>query len=269
MLVGTSAYRAYFSREFGTERLYVSPFVKMEFRRSFILALISFYSVLDMEHIRTVEDAFTFWSNEFKTSRLKAVLQFAGKMFATEKLSFSNPADKPKALLAVGRIIKRINAHFSVFTDIGINSPRCARANVPLNIELSRLWADLKSFADKFTDVETCRSNCTVDTFLLNKHAGKIRKYIQIANGLKSEKTTDGFKKIAENLKQIEQKGSSACSCNRCEKIGDAIIAMDTLPDYILEHTDFSYNNLCELIGQPHRLHPSETAVIRSSAAST
>ena len=50
--------------------------------------------------------------------------------------------------------------------------------------------------------------------------------------------------------------GERACDCKRCEKIGDAIIALDAPRDLRLEHTDSSFDYLCPSIKQPHYKHP-------------
>jgi hypothetical protein len=241
----------------------------MEFRRSFLRNIISFFFVLEMPTIRSIADAYALWSERFKLSEHKAVIQLTSQLFATEKLDFSSPKDKPKALRAIGRQIKRYEFITGAFKDIGVNSMQCARANVSLDIDLTNLKTDLKRFIDGFNDVETCRSKCRIDTFILSRHKDKVEHYVRLGEALPGNKNNLGFKKIAGNLKEILRKGSDACSCKRCEKIGDAVIALETKRNLILEHTDPSFNHLCDTIGQPHRQHPSHVKVVQLASKKT
>jgi hypothetical protein len=264
ILTGATKYRAYYSSQFKTDRLYVSRFVKMEFRRSFILNLINFFDVLDMPEIQCIDDATTLWSNRFKTSELKAVLQIIAKLFDTQRLSGSSAKDKEKALRVLGILIKRYQTLIEGYTDVGTNTTHCARAQVPLNIDLANLREDITTFFERFNDTKTCRDNCVIDKFLLARYRTEVERYVTVAKSLKTGKGNDGFKRIAENLEQILSGGPSACSCKRCEKIGDAVIALDTPRNLPIEHTDYSFDHLCSELAQPHRRHPSEVTFFAS-----
>jgi ADP-heptose:LPS heptosyltransferase len=63
-------------------------------------------------------------------------------------------------------------------------------------------------------------------------------------------------------LKEILAVGEKACDCKRCEKIGDAVIALNAPRNLRLEHTDSSFDYLCPSIKQPHCKHSSETQVV-------
>lgn len=240
----------------------MSRFVKMEFRRSFLVNLIRFFFVLDMAHIESVDDAAILWSNKFKTSELKAILQIISKLFDTEKIDSSSSTEKEKALLALGRLIKRYETLIEGYTDIGTHSTRCARANVTLDINLEKLREDLHGFLELFDDTKSCRDRCVVDEFLLSKKRKAVERFVALSGSLSKQKETAGFKRIVENLEDILSEGPSACSCKRCEKIGDAVIALDTPRSFSIEHTDYSFDQLCDSLGQPHQRHPSETAVL-------
>jgi hypothetical protein len=266
LVVGTKPYKEYFASTLGGENLYVSRFVQMEFRRSFITNIVNFYFVLDMPSIDTIEDALTFWSHRYKASELKAVISFTGKLFNAEKLDATDPKDKAKALLSIGRILRRLQAKFSLFADTGIDSTRCARAAVSLDINLASLTRDLRDFIENFNDVHTCRSKCRVDYFLLNKYRSSVEDFIKAGKGVTKKTGAQGFLDIVDNLEEILAGGPSECSCKRCEKIGDAIIALDAPRTFTLEHTDLSYNHLCSSLGQPHQQHPSEIEVVKKAA---
>ena len=228
------------------------------------MSLINFFDVLDMEAIECINDATTLWSDRFKTSELKAVLQIVTQLFDTQKLSGANPKDKGKALIALGHLIKRYEIGIDGFTDVGGDTTHCARAGVPLNIDLKNLRTDISEFYDRFNDTKTCRDNCVVDRFLLVRHKARLDQYVALSKGLTFGKQNDGFKKIVENLEEILAKGANACTCKRCEKIGDAIIALDTPRNLRLEHTDNSFNHLCPPLTQPHYQHPSQPAFFAS-----
>jgi hypothetical protein len=107
LLLGTQVYKQYFESQFTDQPLYISNYVQMEMKRSYLINLISFYFVLRLETINNIGDAITLWSNRFKTSELKAILQLIPQLFSTHQLNFSSPQDKEKALGILGIYIKR------------------------------------------------------------------------------------------------------------------------------------------------------------------
>ena len=58
----------------------------------------------------------------------------------------------------------------------------------------------------------------------------------------------DGFVKITENLQRIIDTQGKVCSCHTCERIGDAVIALETPKNMQLEHTDYAFDHLCKVI---------------------
>ncbi|HXH09646.1 MAG TPA: hypothetical protein VNP04_07790 [Alphaproteobacteria bacterium] len=164
----------------------------------------------------------------------------------------------------MGIYIKRIELKMQRrFTNIGKDSTRCARAAVPFKVELQNMATGFKQFVEAFDDVETCRARCRIDHFLLNRYRAEVEAYIEQAAQLPKNTDTRGFIAVAENLREILGRGPTACSCRRCERIGDAVIALDAPRHMRLEHTDHAFNHLCPPINQPHQQHPSETQVVR------
>jgi hypothetical protein len=102
----------------------------------------------------------------------------------------------------------------------------------------------LQRHSDDFGDVETCRSRCQIDQFLLERYRSEIEAYIQQVYQLPRNNSTRGFIKAINTLKEVLEQGATACSCKRCEKIGDAVIALDTPRRMRLEHTDNSFDYL-------------------------
>jgi hypothetical protein len=263
LLLGTQVYKQYFESQFADQPLYISNYVLLEIKRSYLINLISFYFVLHLETINNIGDAIALWSNRFKTSELKAILQLIPQLFSTHQLNFSSSQDKEKALSILAIYIKRFELILRrKFNNINIDSTACARALVPLNVDLKNPAEGLKQFADEFGDVKTCRSQCQIDQFLLVQYRSEIERLVEIASQLPKNTNTRGFINIANNLKEILATGAAACNCKRCEKIGDAVIALDAPRQMQLEHTDSSFDYLCPQINQPHYKHPSENRIV-------
>lgn len=263
LLLSTQAYKQYFESQFTDQPLYISNYVQMEMKRSYLINLISFYFVLRLETINNVGDAIALWSNRFKTSELKAILQLIPQLFSTHQLNFSSPQDKETALSVLAIYIKRFELLLrKKFNNTNIDSTACARALVPLTLDLKNPAVGLKQFADEFGDVETSRSKCQIDQFLLVQYRDEIEQLVEQASQLPKNSNTRGFINIANNLKEILTQGAAACNCKRCEKIGDAVIALNAPRNMQLSHTDNSFNYLCPTINQPHYKHPSETQIV-------
>lgn len=57
MLLGVEQYRKYFKTQFNNDHLYVSKYVQMEFKRSYICSILDFYFHLNNPRINTIGDA--------------------------------------------------------------------------------------------------------------------------------------------------------------------------------------------------------------------
>ena len=265
MLLGSKAYRAYFEQQFGDEPQYVSDYVLMEFRRSYVRNILNFYFVLALPSIETIGDALTFWSHTFKTSELKAVLQFAGQIITTFELDNEHPGDKEKALREIGRYVKRLEIKLRrTFENIERNETDCQRAKILL---LSRQESDMtemfRYFLEEFNDVGNCRSRCAVASFFLKRCKKQVDAFLEYAEALPHPGKAEhkGFVKIANQLRNAQDEQDF--SCRLCEAIGDAVIALETPRDMRLEHTDHAFDHFCSILTQPHQKHPSEIAIVK------
>lgn len=274
MLLGSSAYRKYFEDQFAGENIYTSDYVQMEIKRSCIVPFINFYFLLALPNIESIGDALSVWSNRFSGREIKAVERLIGVLIDTHQLSDLNPKDKPKALRRIGFLIKRIEGQLRrKFTNIGANTTRCARAKILLvssQTDQNPVSDQLEQFIQKFNDVDDCRSKCRVDDFFLNRFRTKVVAFFEHAEKLDRPKSREnrGFIDITENLRRIIKTDGDACSCRMCGRIGDAIIALETPENMRLEHTDYSFDNLCDVIDKPHQRHPSEMEMLGSYDAS-
>lgn len=266
MFHGAEVYKQYFKEHFRNDRLYISNYVQMEFLRSFIVPILGFYFILDLPNVRTISDALSVWSNRFKKTELKALINLVSIIFQAHVLDFTNPKDKEKALRAIDRIIIRYHSKLKrSFLNIGDQGARCERAKVALRQK--RGVNDKKifeGFLDSFLNVTQCQSKCVIEHFLCKRYKSEVEKYIRHAQSLRNPNSTEnvGFFKISDKLNQILQKNTTI-TCRVCEAIGDAIIALEMPQNMLLEHTDYSFDHLCKLIDKPHNRHPSEISVVK------
>ena len=271
LLAGTKAYKKYFEEQFKNGRQYTSPYVLMEFKRSYIRNILNFYLVLDMPSIETAGDAINFWSNRFRSSELKAVLQLVGNIIDTYRLNVQEPRHKQKIMQVIAQYAKRLEIKSRrLFADIGKNETHCHRAKIPLKYtNKSDTTTVFKEFLEEFNDETTCRNKCRVDRFFMQRHKGTTESVIVYNEKLsnKNSKENIGFSKISSNIKEAKE-DNRKFSCRLCEAIGDAVIAMELPPGMRLEHTDHSFDHLCSVTGKPHKKHPSETSIIQNTASS-
>ena len=267
LLLGSEAYKRYFKDYFGEDRIYVSNYIQMEFLRSFILPILNFYFILDLPNVDTISDALAVWSNRFKASEQKAVTQLVSVIFRTRVYDFSSSKDKEKALRAIGQIVMRYYAKLKgAFQSVGDRGTRCERAKVALKQKRGMTdKATFQGFLNDFLNLEKCQNKCAIERFLCERYKSEIEGYVIYASSLSSPKSQEniGFTRISEKLNQILQKETTT-SCRLCEAIGDAVIALGTPQNMLLEHTDYSFDQLCELINKPHHRHPSEISVVKS-----
>lgn len=264
MLVGSRAYRRYFEDQFEDGKVYISKYVQMEIKRSFIEPFIDFYHFADSPVYETVGEAHSSYRNSFKPSKKAAAMVLVGLLMDMRGLDTANPRDKPKVLRHIAFIIKRIERKLRKdFTNIGINTTRCERAKVSFispHMAHYTLAEQMDRFAEKFNDVKACRNQCRIDDFILDKFKPEVDRLIEHAEKLDRPKSREnrGFVDVAKNLQKIISDGADVCSCKMCPKIGDAVIALEMLPNMRLEHTDHSFDNLCPVIGKAHKKHPAE-----------
>lgn len=265
-LLGTSTYKKFLSTQIETNNCYLSQFILMELNRSYLCNVIDFYFNLKLSTIPTVNEGIKFCANKFKGSELKAVLQFIGSFLTTRHINLNSKADKSKALRHLAMYIRNFEAiSRKKFKDFGQDRTYCARGGIRLRLRLESASNDLKEFIKDFNDTKSCRAQCRIDKFVLEQFKSDIEKYIADARLLPSNNSTNGFKKISEELAEILGKGADACSCVACAKIGDAVIALNAPRVMRLEHTDNSFDYLCKSIAQPHQKHPSEVKIINAS----
>jgi hypothetical protein len=258
------AQQRYFDAEFDGDPCYRSRFVLMEFTRSYIRPIIGLCFDLCLPNIENTADTIIYWSNKFKRSELKAVPQMIGDILRTQTVDLTSAAGKEQSLRSLAAYIERVLMKMEFkFRDTGTDSARCARATTPLDVDLDQPCESLRRFVKAFDNVRALRGKCRIDDFVQRRYRGEVTRYLDKAGTLKSNRATTGFLGIADNLRPILDGGRTAGSCKSCEAIGDAIIALDAPRGMRLEHSDLSFDLLCDLIGQPHKRHPSASVLAK------
>jgi hypothetical protein len=166
LLLATQIYQTYLNSFLENQQLYISNYVQMEIKRSYLMNLISFYSILRFDAISTVGDAISLWSNRFKGSELKAVLQFIPQFFGDYQFNPNDPQNKEKALYLLASYTKRFELLLRTKFQQTEDSTACARALVLLDVDLQNPLPGFSKFVSEFEDVKTCRSKCQIDDFL-------------------------------------------------------------------------------------------------------
>ena len=262
LLLATQIYQNYLNSILGNQQLYISNYVQMEIKRSYLMNLISFYFILRLDAISTIGEAISLWSNRFKGSELKAVLQFIPKFFGDYQFRTDNAQNKEEALYVLASYIKRFELLLRTKFKVTNDATACSRALIPLKVDLNNPVPGFRAFVSEFGDVKTCRSKCQIDQFILEQYRSEVEILVEIAKTLPRNTNTRGFLNIVNNLQKILADGVTACDCKRCEKIGDAVIALNAPRNMQLEHTDISFDYLCPQINQPHFKHPSENQIV-------
>jgi hypothetical protein len=266
---GISKYKEYLNSQFGSDNLYVSKYVKMEFNRSFLCNIIDFYFTLHMPSYKTISDAMAVWSDKFKASQLKAIIQFTGMLFSSNELNLNDAKDKAKALRILESYIKRIAlVTQSDFKDIGTDSTRCGLANLILHCSCdNKAYDDIRKFKEHFDDKNRHQNKCSIGYFFKQRFISQVKMYIDRADKISSpgSNSNRGFVNIASKLKLILN-GDEQCSCKMCERIGDCVIALEMPLSMQMETVDYSYEHLCPPLNKKYYRHPSQQKLMASDS---
>ena len=263
-LLGISDYQEMFEKEFNGRTPNVSSYVVMEFRRSLINNLISFFFLLEMDHIQTLGEAFEVWHNKFEPQNLKAAIQIINVIFNLKEFDLNDQTNKAKGQRALADAIWRIEVKFKhYFKLIQCDKTKCARGVVPLRFssDLSEQRNFFRTFQESFCDIEACRKKCIIDTYFLKNNRTSIDKIISESQTL--GRSNPAYK-IGQRLQEIIDKNGENCTCNFCGYVGDSVIAIDMPQSMRLEHIDNSFDYLCEYLQKKHKKYPSEMAFVKS-----
>lgn len=263
IITGASYYKEYYDSEFSDQDLNVSDYVFMEFRRSLIIPLLEFICLVDMPENRCLDDALAIWEDHFSSGKLKAVGFIVRKLIRFDKINPSDADSKQLTVLRLSQIVNDLEREWrTVFVQYNGHT-ECPRAKAKLKLKGASAALDAELFAKSFNAVVKQRKQCDIGKMLFHTSSQDVAK---MCAWLKQqhEKSNPGFYKVTRNLTEFANNHAKLSSCIACAKIGDAVIAIDTSKSKRLEHTDLSFEDLCDSIGLPHKLHPSARAVLKT-----
>lgn len=264
LLAGSKDYRQYLRDQVPVESTYIGTYVQMELRNGFLSNLIGFYFLLELDHIKSLGNAITVWTNKFGSRKPKDILNFIGILMEGHEIDKEAQQDKRVAARLVRSYIRKLSLIIdNRYTNTGENKTGCPRgAKIKLKARSSE---DLRAFHREFSDHENCRSLCHIDSFL-SKQDERTTRYDSAAVGLKKT-GNEGFLGNLKRLNALKTKGYETCNCRLCVGVGDVIIALDAPVGMSVVHTDHSFDILCSAIDQPHTKLPNESGYYNDVAA--
>lgn len=236
---------------------YTCEYVKMEFLRGYIQSSIDFYFLLAMPQYNSFSDALHVWSNLFSIRKHKNI-----EIMIANLLKFNECLDnKVRSLRILADYIRRLigKLHLSL-KNIGNDNTYCIKGKLKLQFNPAELDESLRSFVNILKDNKQYK-NCKINEFIKQKHKSDIEGIIEKADKINELGNKEGFNKIVESLKSL---GEKDITCAYCSKIGDAIIALLSDANWSLEHTDNSFNYLCEILNKKHSIHPYDKTIMDS-----
>lgn len=128
------------------------------------------------------------------------------------------------------------------------NKCGCSKGKLPLNVDFRNGISELNDFRTEFLiDCE----NCPVNDFVqIGKDKGRLAALV---GDPKLQANAAIRNAIHTNLTQVIKSGQPL-TCKSCNRIGDAIIAMEQPNSWKLVHVDHSFNTLCDYYKRPHKL---------------
>ena len=236
---------------------YTCEYVRMEFLRGYIKSSINFYFLLAMPQYTSFSDVLNIWSNKFQIREHKNIEVMIANLFEFNECL--NNRDKSLRVLAdyIRRLIGKL--HHSL-KKIGNDSTYCTKGELKLEFNPVELDESLRSFVNILQDNKQYK-NCKINEFIKQKHKDDIKRIIEIADKINELGNKKGFDKIVESLKSLSEK---EITCAYCSKLGDAIIALLSDVNWSLEHTDYSFNYLCEILNKKHSIHPYDKIIMDS-----
>jgi hypothetical protein len=260
------AHKRYLAERLQPGTPYVSQYVKMEYRRGFMLHALAFHDALRMPNLETIDDVQRFLAESFEPRRTTALMGILADMSEMHEFRSSYPRDKERARRAVVEYLKRLEWKLKseALKDVGVDPMRCSRAKVEFNIGQAATAKEVTDFRTEFNDMKRHRASCRIGSFVLEKNFQTVQNYLALQQEVKGREA-EGFKKLCAKLETIASKGETALTCKTCATLGDLVIALSAPRTMQLEHTDHSFDYLCPPVQQPHQKHdPMMTVVARS-----
>jgi hypothetical protein len=215
----------------GETKSWSSHYVRMEYKRSVVQALINIYYVALEEE--TPGDAMKYFSQTFKPREAKTVLSAIGEL-SNEPDVLNN---KQKFLLQLQMYIESAQRHFDNLIELVKNETDCplARASTTNGYEVFR--AEIK-----------CRTLCKVES-LWRKSKGKLKKLIS-DEAKRAYCANIGFIQPLEIIKNAIDAPTAPKTQTNCKKVGDFVIALEMPKSCRMLTTDKAFEAICGILNQ-------------------
>jgi hypothetical protein len=149
---------------------------------------------------------------------------------------------------------------FSLYKNVGIAEEACSKLRKQLiRKELQERDGHLLEVSEAFKNDKTCRSLCSVNSFLkTKKYSSSMQCFIDRGSASGSTATTQ---KLASALKE-RIAFPDETTCTRCSKIGDVIVAVNCPSNFQVHTLDTSFSILAPCFKRGVLVHPSTKALL-------
>lgn len=228
--------------------LFVSTYVRMEFIRRWIRDYVKLAALID--HFGNMADALDHVNQEFGIRRVKAL-----NHLVTVVLRQEGEVQNTRAMATeVARIaVAKLRQFDRTFVSRIPNTCGCRIGSRQLRVDFNDLFEDLRAFLRSIDVVH----DCPVNDFLKLGKPGAAQKLLQHE---KARKT-----KVGAALSKYHE-AATRVTCRECQRIGDAVIALEQPKYCCLAHIDRAFDHLCEATGRQHKLILSQRAVEKDDA---
>lgn len=237
---------------------YICEYVSMEFLRGYIKSVVGFYLLLNMPQYENFSDALYVWSNKFAIREHKNIEIMLSNLFEENKCG--NDKEKSKRILAdyIRRLIGKLNTGFKKIDHDNIS---CAKGRIELNYDPKNIDKCFRVFYEALSN-NGWHKECKIND-IVRMYEKEIFEIIKKADEISASHSGNkkGFERIVEKLKELSEK-EKMITCAFCATLGDVVIVLLSETKWILEHTDYSFNYLCEILDKNHRCHPNDTKII-------
>lgn len=247
--LSTTAHRQHYDEAVRDGRQWTSIYIRMEFIRVFYceLAHMAFF----ISQRPSVRDSLVLLSNRFSIRKIK-VDMLALAALLDQRSAMHEPA---LAALEIGRLANLWLKTFDrTFREKTPNQVGCLIGNKRPTIDYKTLLRDLNAFYEDFTENV---DDCPINDFLgMGSEQGKAHELLKETK-LRKINSVNQLARILEAGRRF--------SCDKCRRIGDAVIALEQPEDQCLVHIDNAYNKFCVVLKREHKHLKSASAIDKES----
>lgn len=240
-----------------TGQKYICKYIRMEYFRGFIANCIQFYFLLTMPSVGTLAEAISIWSNKFGSRKPKNILTMISNLLNQGGIKNSKQRMEKRLADYIRRLISKT---YSNFSSIGNDATHCIKGRIKMAFNPKDIDTSFHGFLDAVSDKEA-HLKCKVEKFLKQTHVSELSKLVE-KKDIKLEAKKDGFNKLVERIPTIQE---TKITCAYCSKLGDLIIALIYSKEWQLEHTDYSFDYICEILKKRHFRHSNDTKLLLES----